>query len=518
MLVAGRNYDAMQAKALVGASIPPSVGGLNYRDELANMDARDATLLDNIFPGPNYVSLRQGYAIWATGMGAGNSIKTLMEWSGPSAKKLKAGVNGKIYDVSVAGAVGAAEVSGLSVDEWQFVNFTTSGGAFLVACNGTDAVRNYDGTTWTSPSISASGSSSANFIGVAIHKTRLWFIEKNTLNAWYMPVVSIAGTATKFSLGGLFKYGGSLQAIGTLSQDAGDGIDDYLVLMTSRGEFAVYQGTDPSNANTWALVGVFYIGYPIGFRSFVKVGGDLGVICADGVLSIIQSMKSDRATAQRSAITNKIQNLFNDYIANFKTLGGWLPIVYPKGNWALFNIPMSGTQFIQLVMNTITGAWCSFSNMTAYTWGLLGDDIYFGGVNGTVYKADTGFQDNGGVITGNSKTAWNYFGVRGTQKLFTLCRPVIQTNGAPSILFNLNVDFQDVAPTGTIAAAAPSNSAWGSATWNAGVWGGNFTLVTNWNSPQSLGYCAAVRMTITSNGASVITNSYDVQMQKGGAL
>lgn len=520
MLVAGRNYDAMQTAAQGRASIPPSVGGLNYRDELADMDPRDAILLDNIFPGPNYVSLRTGYSSWATGMGTGKTIKTLMEWAGPTTRKMKAAVNGKIYDVSVAGAVGAAEVSGLSVDEWQWQNITTAGGAFLVACNGTDAVRNYDGTTWTSPTITGSGlSSSAAFIGMTMHKSRLWFIEKNTLNAWYLPATSIAGTATKFSFGAVFKLGGALQAIGTLSYDTGyGGMDDYLVVMTSRGEFAVYRGSDVASANTWALVGVFYVGYPIGFRSFVKVGGDIGILCADGVISCTQSMRSDRAAAQRAAITAKIQNLFNIYVSSYQSNSGWMPLVYPQGNWALFNIPFSATEYVQLVMNTITGAWCQFRNMNAFCWGLLGNDIYFGGTNGIVYKADTGFQDNGGVITGNSKTAWNYFGAKGQQKLFTLCRPVIQTNGSPSILFNLNVDFQEIAPTGTIAASAPMGSAWGSATWGSGTWGGDATLVTNWNSPQSLGYCAAVRMTITSNGAKVITNSYDVQMQKGGAL
>ncbi len=505
-----------QVQTARGDSIPPSVGGLNYRDELANMDPRDATLLDNLFPGPSYVSLRKGYIQWATGMTG--TIRTLMEWAGPINKKLKAANAGKIYDVTNSGAVGAAEVSGLSSNDWQWTNFTTAGGAFLVACNGTDAVRNYDGTSWTSPSITGSGLVSSNLIQVLPFKSRLWFVEKNTVNAWYLPTGSIAGAATKQSLGGQFSLGGKLQAICSISNDAGDGVDDKLVFISSRGEMAVYQGTDPSNAATWALIGVYRMGYPIGNRCTSKVGGDTGIISSDGVISVNQAMMGDRAAQRRSAITNKIQNLFNTYVTTYQSLDGWQFQIYPLGNWALFNVPISSTQYVQLIMNTITGSWCQFTGLNGFCWSLLGNDIYFGGTDGIVYKADTTFQDNGGVITGNCRTAWNYFNKPGMQKFFTLCRPMIQTNGSPSVLFNLNTDFQNTDPTGTITTGTQSNSLWGSARWGQGVWGGATTITTNWNNPQAVGYCAALRMTITSNGASFIFNAFDVQYQPGGPI
>ena len=51
-----------------------------------------------------------------------------------------------IYDVSSSGAVGAAAVSGLTNARHQHTMFATSGGQFLVICNGADGVRTYDGT------------------------------------------------------------------------------------------------------------------------------------------------------------------------------------------------------------------------------------------------------------------------------------------------------------------------------------------------------------------------------------
>lgn len=74
------------------------------------------------------------------------------------------------------------------------------------------------------------------------HKRRLWFVEENTLSAWYLPVVSITGTAVEFPLQGVFRLGGALLFGGSWSQDSGAGLDDLAVFVTTEGEIAVYQG------------------------------------------------------------------------------------------------------------------------------------------------------------------------------------------------------------------------------------------------------------------------------------
>lgn len=511
--------NTSQAPTSKSTSVPPPVGGLNYRDDKSAMKPQFATLMDNLFPNATTADIRRGYASHATGMGSSNTIKTLMTWNGASSSKMKACVNGSIYDVTAAGAVGAAEVSGLSVNDWQWCNFTNSAGTtFLVACNGTDAVRNYDGSSWTSPSITGSGLTSANLIYVHPFKNRLWFVEKNSPNAWYLPTGAIAGTASKQNLGAQFSDGGSLIAIGTISSDAGDGADDKIAFVSSLGQIVVYQGTDPSSATTWQLVGIYSMGYPVGRRCLVKVGGDTGIITNTSIVSIKQAMTLDRAAAERGAITNLVQRLFNQYARDYGSNSGWMPIVYPKGKYLLINVAFSTTQYVQLIMNTTTGAWCRFTGMNGYCWGLLGENLYFGGTNGVVYKADTGYQDNAGVITADLREAWNYLDGTSRQKFVTFARPIIQTDGAPSILFNFNADFQEVDPTGSITASAPANSLWGTATWGSGVWGGESASITNWNNPQAVGYIFAPRLKITTNGAAFSLNTIDVQYQPGGPI
>lgn len=506
--------NAAKRQTARGFSVPPSVGGLNARDELANMDERDALILENFFPEPSYLSLRRGYAVHASGMTG--TIESLMEWAGPAARKLKAAVGTNIYDVTSAGAVGAAEVTTLTNARWQWVNFKTSGGSFLVIANGADSVRNYDGTNWTTPVIT--NVTSSTLINVVAFKNRLWFVQADTTLAWYLPVNSIAGAAASLDLGPLFKLGGKLVAIGTMAQDAGDGPDDYLCFLSSQGEIAIYQGTDPSSATTWAIAGTYRVGFPIGNRPILDVGGDLAIITSDGVVSVVKMMQVDRSVAENAAITSKIQNLFNASVRAYGSNFGWQGIVYPKSTAVYFNIPISATVYQQYVMNTITGAWCTFVNMNGACWGLLSDNLYFGGTDGKVYKADTGAQDNGGTITANLKTAWNYFKSRGINKLFTYYRPVIQTNGAPSITLAMNTDFNDFAPSGPIVIGGSGASLWDSAQWDTGVWAGDQTLSVNWENPQALGYCGSIRLRAVSNGQNLIINSFDIQAQPGGPI
>src|SRR5699024_4648934 len=65
------------------------------------------------------------------------------------------------------------------------------------------------------------GLTSANMAFVWVYKNRLWFAERDSMNAWYMGVDSIGGTASVFPLAGVFGQGGALLFGQTWSLDAG---------------------------------------------------------------------------------------------------------------------------------------------------------------------------------------------------------------------------------------------------------------------------------------------------------
>ncbi len=506
--------NARRAQTAQGFSLPPPIGGLNARDALSAMDPKDALILDNFFPQETFVEMRRGYSQHATGMTG--SIDSLIQWSGPTSSKLIAATTSALYDVTSAGAVGAAAVSGLANGRWQYQNFATSGGNYVILCNGADSVQAFDGTTWTVPAITVGTSST--FIYVVAHKSRLWFVQKETLDAWYLGTSAIAGAATKFPLGSIFQLGGELIAAGTISQDSGSGQDDYLAFVTSNGEVAVYQGDDPSDPNAWALVGVFQLSRPVPLRPLVKVGGDIAMITDEGVISFIKAMNLDKAALTRASITAKIAPMFNASVRTYKGNFGWQGFTYPRGSWAIFNVPVTENSVSgQYVMNIRSGAWCTFSGINANCWGLLNDDLFFGGNDGIVYQADNTREDDDAAILGRIKTAFNYFGSRGINKYVTLARPVYRSNGVPSIAFGIDMDFANTDPGSNLDIPAAS-SGWGVGLWGTALWSGLNNFVVNWRTVGGIGYCGALRMNVLIKGQSCEVNSFDVQAQIGGPI
>ena len=80
------------AREAIVKSIPAPTGGWNARDNIANMDPKDAVSLENWFPGTTACELRFGYSNHATGM-TGEKVETLMVWNGPSTSTMFAVTN-----------------------------------------------------------------------------------------------------------------------------------------------------------------------------------------------------------------------------------------------------------------------------------------------------------------------------------------------------------------------------------------------------------------------------------------
>ncbi len=513
MLTATRPNPQRQAVGRV-KSIPSPVGGLNARDALADMKETDAVVLDNFFPEANYVSLRRGHSSYATGMT--QPVQTLMTYHALNgSEKLFAAANSAIWDVTVAGAASSSYSTSITSNKWQWINFSNSGNLYLLAVNGSDTPLKYDGSSWATNSITGSVSSSANLINIFQHKERVWLVEKDTLDLWYLSSQAISGAATKFPLGGVFNNGGQIIAGGTLSFDAGAGIDDYLVAITDNGEAAVYSGTNPASASDWALVGVFEIGLPMGPRCLVKIGGDLVILTTKGAVPMSQMIKFDRAQADLVAITAKIQDLFNAAARNYKSNFGWQAMVYAKARYVIFNVPENeGVIQRQYVQNVTTGAWCRFTGMNANCWGILNDELYFGGNAGIVYKADTGTNDDGAQIPWDVKTAFTDCGSPGQNKMFTGLRPLLLTSGTATMMAGINVDFNTAAPTGTISANAGNTALWGSGHWGVAKWGGLNLLVRKWLTVGGIGTNVAARLKGAALGISVQLNGFDVLYQR----
>jgi hypothetical protein len=467
------------------------VGGWNTKQPLAAMDATFAVQLKNWFPQPGYGEVRRGYRRHAWDIvSETTSIETLMAWRGPASSKMFAAAGGEIYDVT-ANAAGTSVVTGLSNDRWQEVNFSTSSGHYLYIVNGEDSARHYNGTTWATPAIT--GLTSADAIHINIHKRRVWFVEQDTTSAWYLATDAVAGAATEFQLGQLFTRGGFLMAMGTWTRDGGSGSDDYAVFISSEGQVALYQGTDPSSANTWALVGVFDCPQPIGRRCFFKYGADLALLTMQGVFPLSQLLSVDESQTDRVALSDNISPSFTAAARSYHEQWGWDAVVYPHRTMLIVNIPTAENETaIQYVMNTLTGAWCEFDGHQANCWLVFGTDLYFGANDGTVYQADVGALDYTAEIVAVGQSAYNAYRSP-LIKRWSLIKPLVVASGTLRPEIGISTDF---AETDTLAAqtnVASAASVFDTAVFDSSSFQSDTNIVSDWVSVSSIGSFGSIK-------------------------
>lgn len=487
---AARTGKTPRPKVARGASIPAPVGGWDAISPIANMPPDRAVTLDNWFPQPDWVELRKGFVRHVDLM-SGAPVETVAAYEGASTDDLFAVSDGKIYLATATPA--STSVTGLANSRFQYTNFATTGGNFLYMVNGADDPQYFDGTSWAVAAIT--GVSGSDLITVTPHKARLWFSINGTSDAAYLGVDSIQGPATVFPVGGNWSMGGYLMQIASWSLDGGNGPDDYIAFISSRGQVSVYSGTDPNTDFT--LVGTYSMGSPIGRRCITKVSADIAIICIDGLVPLSKALIFDRAAVAQVTLTKNIQRVMNQSARDYKNNFGWQVIGYPRGTRAILNVPVSenGEQQ-QYVMNTLSGAWCRFTGMNGSCWEVYQDNLYFGGNDGVVYEADRSGTDYGRRLSANMMTAFNYYGKRGNQKRWMMCRPQLTTDNQVNPGLAFNVDFQDFAPISVASTPSSQTSLWDIALWDVGLWAGQVVTQSNWTSVTGVGYCASIRMAI----------------------
>jgi len=512
----------------VPASIPASIKGWDALSSVADMPPDHAVVLNNFIPRPGYLEPRRGSASYASGIGTSTTpVNSVMAYSNPDTTKNKLFACGGslIYDIT-AGATASSTGVSVSTDKLQHLNFTNaSDTSYLLVANGLDTPKIYDGTSWSTTSIT--GVTQANIIQFQGWKGRLWMCFDGSTDVAYMSIGAISGTATTLQLGSLMTKGGYINAIGTWTIDMKQTVDEYIAFITSEGQIIVYEGTDPTTPNTFALIGIYNLGAPIGRRCFLRISGNLWVVTTDGVIPLTEmlSMANDQTVAPRVALTKNIMNAINNSVQLYQNNFGWQFISYPRGTLAVLNIPQTLAQTsVQYVMNTITGAWCQFLGLDAQCWELYNDYLYFGSIDGRVYKWDVGSGDYVGdenlPITATVQTAFNYFGTRGYIKRFTAIRPIINTDSSVTPGVGLNIDY---GTNGQISIPSTINSPgaqWDVAIWDQAIWPISSALVANWTTVDGIGQCASIITQVSTssngdaNGVTLQLNGWDMRMEQ----
>lgn len=500
------------ASTAIPFRFPPPVGGLNTRDSKAVVPLSQATFMRDCYPTTTGVRRRRGYSVHATGLP--DTIETLMVYTKNDGTEAMFAASGtEFYNVSSAGAVGAAVVSGLSNSKWESINFTNSSGtAYLCCFNGVDSPRYWNNAAWltitgaSTPSIS--GLTTTTIRSAFVHQRRMWFVQTNSLKVWYLPIDSVGGSAQALDLGGIATKGGYVVAGSTWTIDAADGPNDLWVVITSEGQLIAYSGTDPSSAASWALIGVWNIAEPYGPRCLTKYRGDLLIITRSGVASAAQIMAGNVTTG--AMITDIISGTYAEVVAQADSGGQtlWQIQYFPSMDLLVWCPNNAGALAGVYAMNPITGAWGGEFQINARCMAIFGGHAYYGhGVtlDCEVRKFWAASDDNGSAISAQYRSAFTDMGSPGVIKFVSQGRIIAQCDESNSgnVVIYLAAEFDY--KNGSFA------------TFEFGQTVPYFDGISQWIPIGGGGVSVSVK-TIVESTDDVSLNGIDVTYQTGGLI
>ena len=517
------------------ASIPAPVGGWNARDTVEQMPPNDAIQLINFIPGYQGVTGRPGCRKVAetSAMIPDTPVETLAAFEIGSINKLVGATGTSFYEIPTDILIAPTLIKNgaFTSARWQFTHHSQR----LIFTNGADVPQVYDGTTMvdidftgTDPGV---GLTPSDLWGCNTYKGRAWYWEQDAQRVLYADIGSYQGELKEFPLGQMLKFGGTLIAMLTWTNDAGEGIDDMAVFVTSTGETLIYQGDNPSLATEWEMVGRFFLGEPLNIRANANIAGETVLATKDGYVNLSTALRKGRIdeTANVSApIIRAAKDVAERYGSNF----GWDCTLFPTGSLFIVNVPISehfenppGTviteyQAEQHAMNTNTGRWCRLEGWNALTFCVFNDQLYFAARDG-VHRGMTDTSDNGDPIQFSCITAFNHFDNPAERKQLTSAAIVTNFDYPNFISITGFQDFrlESLPVTGLPPERVPAE--WDISDWDEFWWGGGgdpLATRATWQPVIAYGYQLALGIRFQSRGQSVVWYSTKYKFLNGSAV
>jgi hypothetical protein len=495
------------------ASIAAPWRGWNTRDPLAEMEPGYAPRFDNFVVEGGQPRVRRGWSEWATGLPA--RVDGLLHFNGAGAtESLFAVSSDSVFNITAAGAVGVAEVTGLTSARMDGINVAASGGNYLLAFNGTDTPKTYDGTSWAD--WAATGiTGDIQWAGQVAG--RVFCGRSDYLGFYYGAAGAIAGAYTAFPLQGIARKGGGVCAMATLSGDGGDGPQDLSVFITTEGEAIVYAGTDPSDANAWGLVGRWALPRPIGapHRCVANYGGDVLYLSDAGILPL-SAFRSGADAAQvidKAALTRAIGETWRAVADASRSASGWGIIPLTRHSLVVCNVPRGDSDALQIVVSD-GGAVSRWFGVPSAVWAeALGGRVFCGdatAAGGRVLLWGEDIDDDGDGIRSEAITAFTALRTMGRTKRALRVQPVLRDASGADYTVRVLTDYRvpvsgiEALGAGAAAPALPSVGSgsylvWGTGLWGVGLWGGVDTDVAlPYKTASAVGQAMALRLTMTS--------------------
>ena len=523
--------------------IPAPLKGVDARVSVVNAPPEVCSYAYNIMPAEGGMRVRRGFEEFAviTPISSSEGVRAIVPYTTNgeigSDDALFAVTEEGIWNVTAGGSITTRDVAfpstGVAAGWGVFTSTSTDAGRQILFYADTAAgngLWQYDdsdmpGTwVWSKSKFTKPGSNDPedanNVTFVTIHKQRMWVFEVDSDTAYYADTVGgIAGALEAFYFGGKFKHGGHLSGLYNWTVDGGEGVDDYLVAVSSSGDVIVYAGSDPSGTD-WSTVGTYYIGdVPEGVRVGTEIGGDLHLLSRFGVVAMSDLIKGvDVKDSSSVTTTYPIAPFIREAMRESANKYGW-GIDYQVGTGSLvINSPTRNNGIdVQYVMTVTTGGWGFWRGVPMLNNESYKGITYFGTRDNRVMSMDSD-TDEGEAIEYSMLTSSQNMGSPAVFKRATHVRPDWRAVESPvySAKILYDYDITEIAlPKGTPVA---TGALWDFSIWDIAIWGAG-AVESHHNATGAWGVGRTFAVALTGKASKPTTLlSFDIMWNTGGVL
>ena len=508
--------------------IKPPVGGLNWREPPMSIAPTEALHLENILPRPSSGELRAGYEEHVIGLsGAVKTLAPYIDLDSSQNQIFAFCEGGDIYDVSIKSqSLEPLQSTEQSDGVWSYVNFTGVDKSYLCAVSPDGGYWTYEPSQGWSQETLTGDATDKKLVSIFHWKDRIWFIEQNSSKAYYLDIGAIKGEATVFDFHAVMRHGGHLLWGTNWTFDAGYDLNDYFILASSNGDIIVYEGTNPAEASTFALKGVWQVGkLPQYGRAYTHFGGELFFMSNLGVVPM-SALVNGKVANEYQVASAKIQPILNNVLDDYGDEFGWeMHMVYQQ-SFVLLKTPkkLDGT-YSYYVMNVQTGAWGQITQMPMLCAATKNNQLFFGTEQGTVCLGFAGDEDgvtfdggSGAPILGKYLGGYSDFGKAGMYKIFQMFRPFFNAISGPNVNAKMVTGYDLQFPNLEGEYLADDNvGKFNVSAWNRCVWAGTQNTYSAWEGLNGMGYYGSLMIVYTGQKHTQFVTG-NLVFQTGGAL
>jgi hypothetical protein len=525
-------------------------GGLNFQANTMTMGPDDAYVLDNLIARTQGLELRKGWQYWVPQASSFTvPVRTIMPFIAQSSadSKLFAGVaDNKVYDITALDTIPVlsltpstpADISG----EWYFTNYVAAYATNLcMVAAGAGYYRYNKATGWKEILIGngTDGNSvtfpvgdtttTKDFAFCWVFKNRLWFIRKQSAVCYFLPTGQTAGVLAMWDFGPQLIHGGSLAWAANWTYDSGQGIDDSLILASDSGDVLIYQGTDPVNATTFSLKGVWFIGrLPAGRRGFGQYGGDVFAVTEYGVTRISDLVAGKTHTTEMmGTIGQKINPFLAQAVSGTIGQTYWYITPYPTEELIFVGSPniTADGDLQSYSMNSLNGSWNTISKITPLCAATFYGKMIAGNRDGSVIQCFVGYKDGdtpggsgaGSDITGRMIGSFLEYGSPVANKRMLRVRLYGLADGRPIWAAKFLAEYDIYSVLNVYGLVPVSSYVWDVARWDQALWQAGKTTFKQWYGTSCFGKKVALQLAISGTGATLATD-YEAAFESGLGL